>query len=235
MSSTAPSGLLFRKSTRMVAIGLLCSVATFCLTGPSFALAGGTSSLEYDLEHRQEIAGVTDNNGPTYTAVRADYSTPAVELFDGDGNPVRLPRLLSQPRLVLLQFIFTSCSTICPLMSATFSQAQVELDRLNIDYRMVSISLDPEYDTPEHLKTYAKRYHAGARWTFLTGAKNDVRTVLNAFDALYQSDNKMYHRPLFYLRGGSDAIWLRIEGFMNVRDLMKKVRIVLGESEVATR
>lgn len=163
-----------------------------------------------------------------YVAVGADYPLPDVTLTDAEGKPVRLKEVLAQPRPILLQFIFTSCSTICPLLSATFSQFQRELDRQKIDYQLISISIDPEYDAAERLAAYAKRHHAGPRWMFLTGQEKDIHRVLTAFDALYQSDNKMYHRPLYYLRARPNTAWLRIEGFISVADLLSQLHSALN-------
>src|SRR5579859_4964480 len=131
-----------------------------------------------------------------YTAAKARYTPPDVVLTDRHGKKVQLANILAQPRPVLLQFIFTSCTTICPVLSATFSQAQNDIANVGKNYEMVSISIDPEYDTPERLDVYARRYHPTANWVFLTGKRDDIFRVLKAFDALYQSDNKMYHRRI---------------------------------------
>ncbi len=173
----------------------------------------------------------SDASQYSYSTVTANYSVPDVMLTDGNGKPVKLMKLLAQPRPVLLQFVFASCSTICPILSATFFQTQTELDRMSLDYQMVSISIDPEYDTPERLAAYAKRFHAGSHWRFLTGQKQDIHRVMSAFEALYQGDNKMYHQSLFYLRAAPDLPWIRIEGFLNVAELVKKFRSVVNVAE----
>jgi protein SCO1 len=173
----------------------------------------------------------SDSSEYNYNTVTANYAVPDVTLTDDDGKPVKLMKLLAQPRPVLLQFVFASCSTICPILSATFSQTQTELDRVSHDYQMISISTDPEYDTSERLAAYAKRFHAGSHWRFLTGQKQDIHRVMSAFEALYQGDNKMYHQSLFYLRASPDSPWIRIEGFLNAAELVKKYRSVVDVAE----
>jgi protein SCO1 len=173
----------------------------------------------------------SDASQYSYSTITANYAVPDVKLTDSDGKPVKLMKLLEQPRPVLLQFVFASCSTICPILSATFFQTQTELDRMSVDYQMLSISTDPEYDTAERLAAYAKRYNAGSHWRFLTGQKQDIHRVMSAFDALYQGDNKMYHQSLFYLRAAPDLPWVRIEGFLNAAELVKKYRSVVGLAE----
>ena len=173
----------------------------------------------------------SDASQHNYSTVTANYAVPDVTLTDSDGKPVKLMKLLAQPRPVLLQFVFASCSTICPILSATFSQTQTELDRMSLDYQMLSISIDPEYDTAERLAAYAKRFHAGSHWRFLTGQKQDIHRIMSAFDALYQGDNKMYHQSLFYLRAAPDLPWIRIEGFLNAAELVKKYRSLTDVAE----
>lgn len=168
-----------------------------------------------------------------YTSVTRDYAVPEVTLINAEGKSVQLANLLAQPRPVLLQFVFTSCSTICPLLSITFSEAQADLNKFNPDYQMLSISIDPEYDTTERLAAYAQRFHAGHNWNFLSGRRQDIVKVLHAFNALYQGDNKMYHQPLYFLRAAPDKPWHRLEGFVNVADLLKDYRSALDETKTA--
>ena len=93
---------------------------------------------------------------------------------------MRLPSVLDAPGPVVLQFIFTTCPSICPMMTSTLSGAQGEMGE---GARLVSISIDPEFDTPARLREYAKRFKAGPRWRFLTGGRDDVIAVQKAFGA----------------------------------------------------
>ncbi|MGD8843139.1 MAG: SCO family protein, partial [Gammaproteobacteria bacterium] len=93
--------------------------------------------------HHQVPAGVRRS--------RNHYSTPSVTLLDQNGQPVPLRELLDGDRPVMLNFIFTSCTAICPTMSATFAGVQTRLGDDAEKVRMVSISIDPEYDTPAAL------------------------------------------------------------------------------------
>ena len=87
---------------------------------------------------------------------------------------------------------------------------------------MVSISIDPEQDTPEALARYAKRFDAGPQWVFLTGSLEDSIRVQKAFDA-YRGD-KMNHVPLTLLRTGPDTDWVRYDGFASGADLVTELR-----------
>jgi cytochrome oxidase Cu insertion factor (SCO1/SenC/PrrC family) len=70
-------------------------------------------------------------------------------------------------------FIYTECTESCPTQSLQLAQLQREFDGVH-DLRLVSITVDPEHDTPEVLRRYAERYEAGDRWWFLTGDKTDI-------------------------------------------------------------
>jgi protein SCO1/2 len=111
-------------------------------------------------------------------------------------------------------------------MSATFEQVQRELGEDAGKVLMVSVSIDPEQDTPSALAAYAKRFHAGPQWTFLTGSLEDSIAVQKAFDA-YRGD-KMNHAPLTLLRGAPDAAWIRFDGFATAGDLVEASRAMLG-------
>ena len=119
-----------------------------------------------------------------------------------------------------INFIFTSCTTICPVLSATFSQVQNKYGSQINDVKMVSISIDPEYDTPDRLNQYAQRFHAQKSWTFLTGDLDTVMIVLDAFDA-YRGD-KMNHIPLALISTPDTSGWVRLEGFANAGDLINE-------------
>lgn len=149
----------------------------------------------------------------------ASYDIPKITLRDQYDRPVRVDKLLAEDRPTLVQFIFTSCSTICPIMGAVFGGAQDQIAAIAPNYRMISVSIDPEYDTPDKLREFAAKQNANRDWVFLTGADADVKEVVKAFDALYQGDNKMYHQPYTFIRWREDGEWVRIRGLMGVSDL----------------
>jgi protein SCO1/2 len=176
--------------------------------------------------HHHHVAAGTERS-------QASYTTPPVSLIDQNGNQVSLPELLDSNRPVMLNFIFTSCTAICPAMSATFESVQTRLDDDAGKLRMVSISIDPEHDTPDALSTYAKRFHAGPQWTFLTGRLDDVIRVQKAFDA--DRGDKMNHAPLTLLRATPDSQWVRYDGFASAKELAEECRTMLsGDSPETT-
>lgn len=154
----------------------------------------------------------------------ARYAIPDVTLVDQDGARVKLREALDPSKPVLLQFIFTSCSTICPLMGATFANFQRRMGDDNKDVRLVSISIDPEHDTPARMKAFLQKLDAKRNWTFLTGSREDIKLVTTAFEA--QTDDKNLHSPLTFLSSPRDASWVRLVGLVGASDLVEEHRKV---------
>jgi cytochrome oxidase Cu insertion factor (SCO1/SenC/PrrC family) len=152
---------------------------------------------------------------------------PDVTLTDSAGARVRLAAALESPGPVVLQFIFTTCPSICPVMTATLAAACEELGPDRNQVRMISISIDPEYDTPERLRDYAQKFKAGANWRFLTGSRDDVAAVQKAFGAY--RPNKMQHEPLTFLRAAPGEPWVRLAGPITPAELAGEVRRLIGQ------
>jgi protein SCO1/2 len=160
---------------------------------------------------------------PGYQRSQATYSVPDVTLLDQHGQRVSLPTLLdSGDKPVMLNFIFTSCTAICPMMTAIFAKVQTQLGGDAGRVRMVSVSIDPEHDTPAELAAYAARFGAGPQWLFLTGSLDDSIAVQHAFDA-YRGD-KMNHTPLTLFHAAAGSPWVRYDGFADAADLTEEYR-----------
>jgi protein SCO1/2 len=148
-----------------------------------------------------------------------------VKLLDQQGNEVELRTLLSGARPVALNFIFTSCRTICPVLSASLASLHREVGS-EVDF--VSISIDPEFDTPRVLKDYARRFNVGAGWTLLTGRAEAVAAVRKAFSAA--STAKDAHKPLTFLRPAGSAEWVRLDGFPSTSELAANLRLKTAQA-----
>jgi protein SCO1 len=101
-----------------------------------------------------------------------------VEVTTQDGRTLRFYDDVMKGKILLINFFFTDCDAICPLMTENLVHVQELLGgRVGNEIRMVSISLQPEHDTPEVLAAYAKTYGAGPGWMFLTGKKDDIELL----------------------------------------------------------
>lgn len=187
-------------------------------------LAGGAAmAQEPPMDHSHHAAMMAKPS--PYVRSQHEYSVPEVTLRDQSGRPVPIAELLETPGPLAVNFIFTTCTTICPVMTATFAQVKRELGPEAGRIRLVSITIDPEHDTPAVLADYAKRFGAAPDWSFLTGSPGDVERVLRAFDAWPGS--KAGHRPITLLRRGSQDGWVRLEGLGSGAALAEQVRTVL--------
>lgn len=159
---------------------------------------------------------------PGYTSSVHSYTVPELYLIDTHNKKISLTKALDDEGPVILNFIFTTCTTICPVLSATFSQVQRELGSEAENVRMISVTIDPEQDTPERLKEYAGRFKAEAGWKFLTGSVDDIIATQKAFNA-YRGD-KMNHIPLTFLHSTSGGPWVRLEGFTSAAEVVAAYR-----------
>jgi protein SCO1/2 len=173
------------------------------------------------------FAGGAQAEEPRYKRSEENCVVPDVTLIDQDRQMVRLVDLLNADKPVLVDFIYGTCTTICPILSAGFSSLQRKLAAGPDKALLVSISIDPEYDTPEVMTDYLKKYQAKPGWLFLTGTRGDINKVMRAFDAYVP--NKMEHYPITFLRGPGEDHWVRIHGLVGTSDLMKEYRRILGK------
>jgi protein SCO1/2 len=190
------------------------------IAGGGLSMSGGTYAHE---GHKSAAAAVA---GDYARSVHA-YSVPDITLVDRNAKPVRLLDLLATDEPVMLNFIFTTCGAICPTMTTIFSKVPPEMGAKAAKLRLISISIDPENDTPKELKAYASKFKAGPRWDFLTGSVENIVAVQRAFDN-YNSD-KMSHEPLTLLRPAAGKPWVRIEGFATARELAQEYKKVAAQ------
>jgi len=203
----------------------------FCLAVPTAAVSAdnhdhhhhmhvGSSmqavAMDQHAQHRQMM------NTVGYQRAIANYPVPSVKLLDAQANLVDIAELLNTDQPIAVNFIFTSCTTICPIMSATFAQAQRQLGVDAKQIMWVSISIDPEHDTPEKLRTYARQYGADSNWHFLTGELDNIISLQKSF-AVFRGD-KSNHAPTTLLRAGRDQPWVRLDGLTSSAELVHEYR-----------
>ena len=168
-----------------------------------------------------------------YNRTLKQYQLPDVTLTAADGRRVRIAETLDYDHPVMLNFIYTSCNTICPVLSSTFAQVRSQMDHDATPVHYVSISIDPEQDTPDALGRYAQRYGADENWQFFTGSREEIMAVQRAFDA-YRG-NKMSHQPLTFIRVRAGDPWLRIEGFPKASELIREYRVLFETDPMPVR
>jgi protein SCO1/2 len=198
----------YRISAGVLGVSLLAALA-FADNGP--AAPGADAGANVHAHHQ------SGGDSDVHRSV-AQYVIPNVTLVRDDGKSVSLPAELNDGRPVVLNFIYTSCTTICPLSSQVFQQFQEDLGSGHEPVHLVSISIDPEQDTPARLRAYAAQFHAAHGWDHYSGTLTSILTVQRAFNA-YRGD-KMSHSPLTLLRAAPGQPWVRFDGFARADDLM---------------
>jgi protein SCO1/2 len=168
------------------------------------------------------MATMVNGEEKKYQRTVENFMIPDVTLINQDREKVRFKDFMQYDKPVLVDFIFSTCSTICPVLSVSFVNLQHKLGDESGSVRLVSISIDPENDTPRLMKGYLKRYHAKPGWDFLTGSRKDINSVMRAFNA-YIPD-KMSHYPLMFIRMPRDGKWVRTFGIMSTSELIAEVQ-----------
>ena len=164
----------------------------------------------------------TEAKSPRYSRKVAEYAVPDVKLVDQTGRSVGLAELLAADKPVALNFFFASCGSICPVMTSTLARMRKDLGHDGDGLRVVSVTIDPDQDTPAILKAYAKEYSAGKGWSFLTGDAEKISEVQRAF--LADAGGKFNHQLLYFFRAAGSKSWVRVEGLANAADLAGEVR-----------
>ncbi|OIR14601.1 hypothetical protein GALL_44050 [mine drainage metagenome] len=177
-------------------------------------MSGGAGTDPHAHHHHMEQQKVT--------RMTADYSVPQIRLVRDDNHTVSLPDEMNDGRPVILNFIYTACTAVCPITSRTFEQLQDMLGNDRDKVHMISITIDPEQDTPERLSAYARKYDAKSQWRFYTGSSEASLAAQRAFD-VYHGD-KMNHAPVTLLRAAPGQSWLRIDGFASADELLGEYR-----------
>ena len=144
---------------------------------------------------------------------------PNTLLTDQDGRQVRFFDDLIKGKVVVINFIFTTCSDSCPLETARLRQVQQLLgDRVGQDIFFYSISIDPLSDTPEVLKAYAQRFKVGPGWKFLTGEFDDVtdlRKKLGLFIEGVDNGRSKDHNLSLIVGNQTTGRWMKASPFEN--------------------
>ena len=179
------------------------------------------------------LTGAPSGAAPPYSTSILNVELPDVTLIDQDAQLVKLRNLVEGKDVVMVDFIFGTCTTICPILSAGFSNLQRRMGSGPGGPTLISFSIDPEHDSPEVMTAYLKRYRAQPGWSFLTGDRDDIDTIMRAFDAYVP--NKMSHQPVTFIKGTAPNQWVKIDGLVSTADLISELEKIRGGESMATR
>jgi len=148
---------------------------------------------------------------------------PNLPVVTQDGKTVRFYDDLIKGKIVIISFIYTSCTDICPLTTARLAQVEDKIgDLVGKDIFMLSMSVDPERDTPQRLKEYSEAFQTGPGWTFVTGKPEDIRAINFKFGERSQILSE--HRNEIVLGNDVTSQWQRDSAFADLTRLVMTIK-----------
>lgn len=155
-----------------------------------------------------------------------------VELVNQYGEPMRLYSDLLQGKVVVINTIFTDCTGICPLMSKSLERIQERLgERLGEDVHFLSITVDPESDSPEAMRQFAETFDARRGWYFLTGEPEKVAFALRKLGQ-YVEDPET-HQGIMIMGNDRTGLWKKAFGLASYEKLENVFDSVLNDAGAA--
>jgi len=172
-----------------------------------------------------------DHSHMTTTAKEASpaekYFTD-VELTNQDGKKVHFYSDVLKGKTVVVNAFFTTCTSVCPPINRNMEKIQDALgDRVGRDVFLVSLTVDPETDTPARLKEYSQKFHAGAGWTFLTGKKENLDWALYKLGQYIEKKDD--HTTVLIIGNEPTGLWKKAFGMANVAELVAIVQSVVND------
>ena len=163
----------------------------------------------------------TDEPASTTTEKYAFSSAqiPDVRVYNQNGEALNFYSDLIKGNNVAINFIFTTCTNVCPVLTATFRRVQVELEKSEANTKLISISVDPVVDTPERLREFATKFKAGSGWTFVTGEKAEIDSLLQRLGV--GSGNKNDHTSMILVGNDPADFWTRTYGLSSPSALVR--------------
>ena len=205
---------------------VLAGIVSLCL-GATIAHAGGNHDGGHD-ESGPEIGGpiIIAPMDPAAEEKARKYFTDR-RVFTQDGEELRFFSDVLKNRIVVVTLFYTECTGMCPLTNQKLAEVQDMLgDAMGRDYFFVSVTLDPETDTPEVLKKYADNFGAKKGWYFLTGAKDDIAVITRRLGQT--DDNIAAHNPFFTLGNVPKAHWTRLPPNHPPAAIVQRLSLVAG-------
>lgn len=151
-----------------------------------------------------------------------------VQLVNQYGEPMRLYSDLLQGKVVVINTIFTTCTGICPVMSKAFETLQDRVgDRLGEDVHLISISVDPENDTPEKMRAWGEAFHARRGWYLVTGDPENVAFALQKLGQYVEDPES--HQAIMLMGNDRTGLWKKAFGLAGAEELIEVFDSVLND------
>jgi len=219
-----------RRSRRAaIAFALLASVSL--LLSPLAAFAGRAQEskpAEQCEQHKHNDIGL----GAEKAALPfKTIAIPDVAVLDQDGRRLNFYSDLVKGKVVAINFLFTTCTTICPPLAATFARVgNLGGARFGKEFTLISISVDPVTDTPQRLKAWAAKFNAKPGWSLVTGKKDEIDTLLKALGGY--SARPQDHTPMALVINDDKGVWTRTYGLASSAKLLAVIDAAISGSVI---
>lgn len=184
-------------------------------SGLALAQAGAPAPVQPMTAEQRQVAGER-------------YFTDVV-LVDHLGREQRLWSDLVHDKTVVISPFFTHCVGVCPKLAGTLKKVESSLgDRLGKDVLMLSITVDPERDTPAKVKEYAAALEPKPGWLFLSGKRENVELALRKLG--YYVEDPEGHTNLVIVGNEKSGLWKKAFGLADPEEVIKIVRSVVQDA-----
>jgi protein SCO1 len=184
---------------------------------PSFAQTMCAQTMSAQTMPAQQPFSQQSN--PPATVV--DLSVPDIQLVNQSGERVRFHSDVIKGRVAVITSFLTNCESFCPITQEKLAQlAKVLGDKMDRDVVFISVSVDPENDTPERMKAWAEKFHIQTGWSLVSGKKEDVEALLKSL-GLYVSIPQRHQSAL--LIGNQKSGWSRVSSWSTAEKLARIV------------
>jgi len=203
------------------------SVTYSCPMHPDFKSKKPGRCPKCGMTLRPDTPAPTPQPSPTPAETKTEnyafssVQIPNVRVLDQNGKALNFYSDLIKGQNVAINFIFTTCTTVCPVLTATFRRVQTELEQSQSNVKLISVSVDPTVDTPERLRDFAAKFKAGPGWTFVTGDKTEIDSLLQRLGA--GVGNKNEHTSMVLIGNDAADVWTRTYGLSSPTVLMKVI------------
>jgi protein SCO1 len=144
-----------------------------------------------------------------YTAHALREHFPNVVLTNQDNKKLRFYDDLLKGKIVVIQFMFSNCERLCPMVTPNLVKVQKELEKQwPKKVHIVSITVDPDHDTPQVLKAYAEKFHVQPGWQFLTGRRADIDQIRRELGLYYPEDTQFEHMNMITIGREPTGQWI---------------------------
>ncbi|HLL73752.1 MAG TPA: SCO family protein [Pyrinomonadaceae bacterium] len=223
----SPRALDFRRLFRAASLALLC--AATCAAALARQQAPSQPPQQQPAKPAAPKAPASAQPAPQdagQSATQKYFSD--VELVDQDGRRVRFYSDLLKGKTVVVNAFFATCKGVCAPMSQNLQRVQEAFkERVGKDLHIISITVDPETDTPAMLKAYAKQYGAIPGRYFVTGKKENVDWALYKLGQYVEQ--KEQHTSIFIVGNEATGLWKKLHGVANISEIVKSVESVLND------